>query len=35
MVNAEQLVEQVTVTSFSSQPFLDYLDDKLERLRGL
>lgn len=35
MVNAEQLVEQVTGKSLSSQPFLDYLDDKLEGLRGL
>jgi len=33
MVNAEQLVEQVTGKSLSSQPFLDYLEKKLKRLQ--
>ncbi|HGY5547774.1 MAG: carboxypeptidase M32 [Prochlorococcus sp.] len=35
MINAEQLVEQVTGKPLSSQAFIDYLEDKLERLREL
>ncbi len=35
MMNAEQLVEHVTGKPLSSKPFLDYLEDKLERLREL
>jgi carboxypeptidase Taq len=33
-VNAEQLVEQVTGSALSPQPFLRYLEQKLERLGG-
>jgi len=35
MMNAEKLVEHVTGKPLSSKPFLDYLEDKLERLREL
>jgi carboxypeptidase Taq len=33
-VNAEQLVEQVTGNTLSPQPFLRYLEQKLDRLCG-
>jgi len=35
MMNAEQLVEQVSGKALSSQPFLDYLEAKIEQLQAL
>ena len=33
MMNGDQLVEHVTAKPLSSQPFLDYLEDKLEQMQ--